>query len=65
MSQTDLTEEHSDQGLQFFKNQLLQLRMAFTVCSDLVIRPVLVCSGKCTNQIVTNEKQRKHELTNN
>ena len=25
----------------------------------LVIRPVLVCSSKCTTQMVTNEKQRK------
>ena len=31
----------------------------------LVIRPVSVCSGKCTTQMMTNEKQRKTELTNN
>ena len=33
------------------------------VLSDLVFRPIWVPSGKCTTQMVTNEKQGKTELT--
>ena len=49
--------------LHCFNNQLLQLCMACTVWSDLVIKPAFVCFGKCATQMVTNEKQRKTELT--
>ena len=34
------------------QNQLLQLCMARTVYSDVIIRPVSVRSGKCTTQMV-------------
>ena len=41
-----------------FENQVLQLCMAPSVWPDPVIRPVSVCSGKCTAHMVSNEKQR-------
>ena len=45
--------------------QLLQLCTARTVWSDPVIRPISVLSGTFNTRMVTNEKQRKTEQTNN
>ena len=50
--------------LYVFNIQLLQLCTTCTLWFDLVIRPILVCFGKFIIRMVTNEKQRKTELTN-